>query len=71
MANKPIKITRLEADKIIIDWQKEGRPYKKVVLNFAGKWYDVRKLTEEEIIAFMEKLTGQKIDPKQIINLQI
>lgn len=66
-----VKITRAEADKIMINWWAEGRQSQKVVLNFAGKWFDVRKLSEAEVINFMSDLVGRPIKPEEIKNIKI
>lgn len=76
MTNKNImrkvkRISRSEADKIILDWHNQGRQFKKIVLCFSGVWYDTRQLDEQEILAFMSELTGQKVKPEDIKELQI
>jgi cytoplasmic iron level regulating protein YaaA (DUF328/UPF0246 family) len=58
---QPKKITRQEANEIIADWQKSGKPHKQVVGAYKGQWYDFRELNDQEILAFAEKLTGKRI----------
>lgn len=49
-----IEITREQANDIIKEhWNK---PVQKVVICYAGKWYDIRNSTEAEIQKFITKL---------------
>lgn len=68
---EPRKITREEADQIIMDWQKSNNPMKKVTMVWNHQWYDVRKLTEEECLEFASKLTGVRLTPQMVKNIQI
>lgn len=70
-APRGVTITRAEADKIIIDWNKSGRQHKKIVLAYGGKWYDVRKLNDEQVLAFMSELIGREIKPEEVKEIKI
>jgi len=57
---EPKKITREEANTIIADWHNSDKPHKQVVCMWRGQWYDVRELSEQEIMQFAVKMTGEK-----------
>lgn len=50
------KIKKDEADRIIKEQLESGRPHRKVVICYAGQWYDIRHLDEEEIRIFINLL---------------
>lgn len=66
---KGIKITREDANKIIIEWNNSGKPHRDVVISGPMGWFDIRHLNIEELQAFkaelVEKLTGKKWNGKE------
>lgn len=65
------KITREEADKIIIDWNKGNNPHRRIVCAWKGDWYDLRELNDDEINSFMFKLTGIKPTAENTANIHL
>lgn len=63
---EPKKITRDEADIIILEWRKKHQPYemKAATACYNGQWYDVRGMTNDELVEFGTKLMGRK--PKTV-----
>lgn len=56
MNPKVKEISREDANEIM--FAHRDLPQQKVVICFAGKWYDIRELSFEEIEEFISYLTG-------------
>jgi len=60
--NKAIEITKEEADRILfVEGNRGNYQRKRLVCSWDDRWYDVRKLTDEEAFKFYEELTGDSI----------
>lgn len=71
LENRVKKISREEADKIIIDWKNGNNPHKRIVCAWKGQWYDLRELTEKEIDVFTARLTGIVPTKENTLNINI
>lgn len=49
----------------------QGGPMTRVVVAFAGKWYDVRECSEEEFQAFIQSLVGDKAVEIKHVDVEI
>jgi hypothetical protein len=58
MATKLKEISREQANAIITKHMNDS--YKKVVICYAGKWYDIRHLCEAEIMHEIDQLIMKK-----------
>lgn len=66
---EPKKITRAEADVIIAAQQ--DQPHARCVAAYKGQWFDIRGLSDIEIVSFMTKLTGITPDLNNTANLGV
>lgn len=58
-----IEITRDRANEILIEASKG--PRQQATICYGGKWYDIRGMSPQEIQAFIEKLLGRPVHPKE------
>lgn len=66
-----LKITREQADQIIIDWQKGNNPKKRVVGCYKGQWFDFRSLNEPMIDFAMEIISGVKPTKENTLDINL
>jgi len=57
---EPTEITREEADRILVKMSHGTE--QRCVLCYAGKWYDIRGMSDKALLLFQSKLTGIPID---------
>jgi hypothetical protein len=63
------EITREEANRVIAD--ASGGPMQKVVICYAGKWYDIRGMKDDELNKFIISLVGQDVFDKGQVSIEV
>lgn len=63
------EITREEANRIIAE--ASGGPMQKAVICYAGKWYDIRGVPDDELNKFIISLVGQEAFDKGQVSIEV
>lgn len=63
------QIERKEADKILADASRG--PMQKAMICYAGKWYDIRGMKDEDLNKFIISLVGQRAFDKGQVSIEV
>ena len=65
----PPEITREEANKLIAN--QAGKPMETLVMNYQGKWWDIRGMKNSDVQEFIGTLIGDKRVDVRHFNLSV